>query len=102
MQKKLNDELGGDFQISHGSSAYVERSVKEWSVKAFVRKLKVNGEEICDQAKINDDIKNFIEEVFKYHKRKSFINLSNILNTTELPCLTNEEKDFCEIELGEK
>ena len=64
----------------------------------FVRKLKVNGKEICDQAKINDEIK----KVFKSHKRKSVIDLSNILNTTELPCLTNEEKDFCEIELGEK
>ena len=63
-----------------------------------VRKLKVNGKEICDQAKLNDEIK----KGFKSHKRKSVIDLSNILNTTELPCLTNEEKDFCEIELGEK
>ena len=33
---------------------------------------------------------------------KSFPNLSNILNSIDLPCLTKEQKDFCEIELGEK
>ena len=31
-----------------------------------------------------------------------FTNLSNILNSIDLPCLTNKQKDFCEIELGEK
>ena len=68
----------------------------------MVRKLEVNGKEICDQAKINDEIKIFFEKAFKYHKGKSFTNLSNILNSIDLPCLTNEQKDFCEIELGEK
>ena len=75
---------------------------KKLSVKALVRKLEANGKEICDQAKINDEIKIFFEEEFKCHKGKSFINLSNILNSTDLPCLTNEQKDFCDIELGEK
>ena len=32
----------------------------------------------------------------------SFTNLSNILNSKDLPCLTNKQKHFCEIELGEK
>ena len=64
------------------------------------RKLEVNGKEICDQAKINDEIKIFFEEAFKFLKGKSFTNLSNILYSTDLPCLTNEQKDFCEIELG--
>ena len=68
----------------------------------MVRKLEVNGKEICDQAKINDEIKIFFEEAFKCHNGKSFTNLSNILNSIDLPCLTNEQKDFCEIELGEK
>ena len=75
---------------------------KKRSVKALVRKLEVNGKEICDQAKINDEIKIFFEEAFKCHNGKSFTNLSNILNSIDLPCLTNEQKDFCEIELGEK
>ena len=68
----------------------------------MVRKLEVNGKEICDQKKTNDEIKIFFEEAFKCHKGKSFTNLSNILNSIDLPCLTNEQKDFCEIELGEK
>ena len=29
---------------------------KQRYVKALVRKLEVNGKEICDQAKINDEI----------------------------------------------
>ena len=67
----------------------------------MVRKLEeVNGKEIHDQAKINDEI--FFEEAFKYYKGKSFTNLSNILNSIDLPCLTKEQTDFCEIELGEK
>ena len=33
---------------------------------------------------------------------KSFTTLSNILNSLDLPSLTNGQKDFCEIELGEK
>ena len=33
---------------------------------------------------------------------KSFTNLSSILNSLGLPSLTNEQKDFCEIELGGK
>ena len=77
-------------------------SKKNRSVKELVKKLEVNGKEICDQAKINDEIKIFFEKAFKYHKGKSFTNLSNILNSIDLPCLTNEQKDFCEIELGEK
>ena len=32
---------------------------KKRSVKVLVRKLEVNGKEICDQAKINDEIKMF-------------------------------------------
>ena len=40
--------------------------------------------------------------MFKCHKGRSFINLSNILNSTDLLCLTYEQKDYCEIELGEK
>ena len=74
---------------------------KKRSVKALVRKLEVNLKEICDQAKI-DEIKIFFEEVFKCHKGKSFTNLSNILNSLDLPCLTNEQTDFWDIELGEK
>ena len=38
----------------------------------------------------------------KYQKRKLFTNLSNILNSLDLPCLTNEQNDFCEIELRKK
>ena len=44
----------------------------------------------------------FLEEAFKYHKGKLLTNLSNILNSIDLPCLANEENDFCEIELEEK
>ena len=68
----------------------------------MVRKLQVNGKEVCDQAKLNDEIKIFFGEACKYHKGKSFTNLFNILNSIDLPCLTTELKDFCEIELGEK
>ena len=69
----------------------------------MVRKLEVNGKEICDQKKTNDEIKIFFEKAFKCHKGKSFTNLSNILNSIDLPCLTNKQKDFCEIDdLGEK
>ena len=68
----------------------------------MVRKLEVHGKEICDQAKMNDKIKIFFEEVFKCHNGKSFTNLSNILKSIDPPCLTNEQKDFGEIELGEK
>ena len=74
---------------------------KRRSVKALVRKLEVNLKEICDQAKI-DEIKIFFEEVFKCHKGKSFTNLSYILNSLDVPCLTNEQTDFWDIELGEK
>ena len=49
-----------------------------------------------------DEIKVFFEETFKCHNGKSFTNLSNILNSVDLPLLTNEQKDFCETELGEK
>ena len=48
---------------------------KKRFVKALVKKLEANGTEICDQ---------------KFHKGKSFTNLSNILNPTNLPCLTNK------------
>ena len=58
---------------------------KKRSVKGLVRKLEVNGKEICDQAKINDEIKIFFEQAFKSHKGKSFPNLSNILNSIDLP-----------------
>ena len=75
---------------------------KKRSVKALVRKLEVKGKEICDQAKTNDEIKIFFEEAFKCHNGKSFVNLSNILNFIDVPCLTNEQKDLCEIEHGEK
>ena len=30
------------------------------------------------------------------------VHKSNILNSIDLHCLTNEQKDFCEIKLGEK
>ena len=40
--------------------------------KALARKLEVNGKEICDETKINDEIKILFEEVFKCHKEKSF------------------------------
>ena len=43
----------------------------------------------------------FFEDAFKCHKAKSFINLSDILNATDLPCLSNVQREFCEIELGE-
>ena len=68
----------------------------------MVRRLETNGKEICDQPKIKDGIKIFFKEVFKYHKDKSFTSLSNILNSVDLPCLTNEQKDSCDIELWEK
>ena len=42
------------------------------------------------------------EEVFICLKGKSFTNHSNILNSIDLPCLTNEKKDFWEAQLGEK
>ena len=32
---------------------------KKISVKVLVRKIEANGKEICDQAKINDEIKIF-------------------------------------------
>ena len=51
---------------------------------------------------MNDEIKIFFEEVFKCHNGKSFSNLSNILKSIDPPSLTNEQKDFGEIELGEK
>ena len=38
----------------------------------------------------------------KNDENKSFINLSNILSSIDLPSLANEQKDFCEIEPGEK
>ena len=68
----------------------------------MVRKLELNEKEVCDQAKINDEIKIFIEKAFKCHKGKLFPNVSNILNSIDLPSLTNKQKDFCEIELEEK
>ena len=42
--------------------------------------------------KKNDEIKIFLEQTFKRHKGKSFTNLFNILNSIDLPCLTNEQK----------
>ena len=60
----------------------------------MVRKLEVNGKEICDQAKIYEDIKIFFEQAFKFHKSKSFTNLSNILNSIDLPSLTNKQEDL--------
>ena len=64
------------------------------SLKVLIGKLEVNGKEICDQAKINSEIISFFEEAFKYHMGKSFTNLSNILNATDLPFLTKELKDI--------
>ena len=66
----------------------------------MVRKLEVNGKEICDQAKISHEI-NFFEDAFKCHKATSFTNLSNILNSIDLPCVTNKQNDFCENKFGE-
>ena len=39
---------------------------------------------------------------FSLRKPLNVINLSNILKFIDLPCLINEQKDFCEIELGGK
>ena len=44
-------------------------------------------------------MKVLFEETFKCHKGKLFTNLTNILKSVDLPCLTNEQKDICEIEL---
>ena len=52
------------------------------------------------QARINVEIKVFLEESFKCRKGISFKNLSNVLNSIDLPCLTNEQEDFCKIKLG--
>lgn len=41
------------------------------------------------------EIKIFFEEALKCYKSKQFANLSNILNPTDLHCLTNKEKYFC-------
>ena len=46
-------------------------SRKKWSVKALWRKLETNEKEICDQAKIIDEIKIFFEKAFKCRKGKS-------------------------------
>ena len=59
-------------------------------MKTLIRKLEVNGKQICDQAKINDKIKIFFEKAINCHKVKSLTNYSNILNSIDLPCLTNE------------
>lgn len=71
-------------------------------MKVFVRKLEVNGKEIFYQANVNGEIKTISEEVFKCNNGKSFTNLSIVLNTIDLPCLSNEQKDFYEIKLQEK
>ena len=63
-------------------------------MKVFVRKLEVNGKEIFYQANVNGEIKTISEEVFKCNNGKSFTNLSIVLNTIDLPCLSNEQKDF--------
>ena len=68
-------------------------------MKMFVRKLEVNGKEIFYQANVNGEIKTISEEVFKCNNGKSFTNLSIVLNTIDLPCLSNEQKDFYEIKL---
>ena len=68
----------------------------------MLRKLEVNDKEICDQAKINDEIKIFFEKIFECRKGKLLTNVSNILNYTDLPCVTVKQKDFCETELGKK
>ena len=63
---------------------------KKRSVKALVRKLDVNGKESCHQAKINDKIKTFLGEVFKFRKARPSTDCSNILSFINRPCLTNE------------
>ena len=79
-----------------------------WSDSQVSEKSERNSSKICfdintdDQAKINDEIKIFFEEAFECRNSKSFTSLSNILNSIDLPCLTNEQKYFCEIELGVK
>ena len=60
----------------------------------LISRLEVNRKEICDQAKINDEIRIFFLKAFKWHKSKSLTHLSNILNSLDLPCLINEQKDF--------
>ena len=57
---------------------------------------------ICDQAKINPEIKTFSEEAFKSHQGKLLLNLSNLLKSIDLHCLTNKQKNFCKTELWEK
>ena len=42
----------------------------------MVREVEVKGKEICDEAKINDEIKVPFEEVFKCHKGKSFTSVT--------------------------
>ena len=97
---KLEAEVNGIKKVKSQLN-YLLISKKKQSIKTLVRKLEVNGKEICHQAKINDEIKILFEEIFKCQKGKSFTNLSNILNTIDLPCLTNEENNFCEIGNGE-
>ena len=99
---KLEANVNGMKKVKIQLSFFLISKKKKRSVKALIRKLEVNGKEICDQTKINDEIKIFFEEGFKCHKGKSFTNLSNILNSMDLHCLTNEQKDLCENGLGEK
>ena len=40
-----------------------------------------------------------LRKLLKSHKGKSFTNLSNILNSIDLLCLTNEQKEIGEKEL---
>ena len=70
--------------------------LKKWSVESRLRKLKVNGREFCDQVKINDEIKIFFEEVFKCHKGKFFINLSEC----HRPALSNQRRKRKSVKLN--
>ena len=54
-----------------------------------------------ERKKINDEIKTFLENVFTCLKGKSFTNLSNFLNSIDLPWPINKQKEFCDNELGE-
>ena len=47
------------------NKCFLNLKKKKILVKALLKKLEVNGKEICNQAKINGEIKIFFEETFK-------------------------------------
>ena len=97
---KLEANVNGMKKVKNQLNFFLISTIKR-SVKAFVTKQKVNRKEICDQSKTNDETKIFFKEVFQYYQSKPFKNLTNILNSIDLPCLAIEQKGFCETELRE-